>query len=158
MPDWLVQLLKNVQCVYGVVVLAVSEHAKLLAHATRAAVYRQRLTVLADRLDALERSYANATVLIDMRTEQRDAARRELAVYQAQLGQDMLELCGERDDWKEAAEGRAAALKVLLAAVRQRGLCAACGEPLDRCPELCAARRAYEALAPVAGENFVGEA
>lgn len=116
------------------------------------------LVVSADDDADKDTALANYRVYVAVLTQQRDAARQDLAIFQAQLGQDMLELCGERDDWKEAAEARGASLKVLLAAVRQRGFCMACDNTVDRCPEVCAARAAYVALAPVMGESAIGEA
>jgi hypothetical protein len=123
------------------------------------------LVVSAEDDAGKDMALANYRVYTALLTEQRDAARRsearavvERRVERAQLGADLDELCGERDNWREAAEGRAAALKVLLAAVRQRGFCRVCGDTLDRCPDVCACRAAYESLAPVAGEACVGEA
>jgi hypothetical protein len=113
------------------------------------------LVVSAEDDAGKDASLANYRLYAALLTEQRDVARRELAVYQAQLGADLSELCDDRDDWKHKAEfhekradALSGALKGILAVVLEGGACSVCGHrvdhPLhgDRCPT----RMAVEAI------------
>lgn len=159
MSPELVATLKRIETLFGVLVVAAKDHYRMLAELVslrlRLANADRRLAKRDREHEQLIRAYENASVLIAAHQRRAAQAIKERDEERAQLGHDLSELMGERDDAKRLAAQEKARraeaeymLRALVLATQHGEFCTACGCRADMCSPACARFVAAGIVAP----------